>query len=67
MLAAFHVLRGHSRVNVLVDNLSLLERDFATFESLFAALGISSVSAASQQTVDASVQVKRKHVHCCYS
>eukprot|EP00976_Prorocentrum_cordatum_P110587 1195225-Prorocentrum_minimum.AAC.2 len=57
MLAAFHVLRGHSRVNVLVDNLSLLERDFATFESLFAALGISSVSAASQQTVDASVQV----------
>jgi len=57
MLAAFHVLRGHSRVNVLVDNLSLLERDFATFEGLFTALGITSASAASQQQVDANVQV----------
>jgi preprotein translocase subunit SecA len=73
MLAAFHVLRGHSRVNVLVDNLSLLERDFATFEGLFTALGITSASAASQQQVDANVQVQQRlrrcslHVHQIFS
>ena len=34
MLAAFYVLKGAPRVNVLVDNLSLLERDYATFDTL---------------------------------
>ena len=57
MLAAFYCLKGCSRVNVLVDNLSLLERDFSTFDALFAGLGLSARSAANQQTVEPSVQI----------
>ena len=57
MLAAYYVMKGSSRVNVLVDNLSLLERDFSTFDSLFKEFGISACSAANQQTVEPSVQV----------
>jgi preprotein translocase subunit SecA len=57
MLAAYYVMKGCSRVNVLVDNLSLLERDFSTFDALFRELGISACSAANQQTVEPSVQV----------
>jgi preprotein translocase subunit SecA len=57
MLAAFYVLKGAPRVNVLVDNLSLLERDYATFDTLYAALGITACSAAQQQTIEPSTQV----------
>ncbi|KAK3267466.1 hypothetical protein CYMTET_23979 [Cymbomonas tetramitiformis] len=57
MLAAFHVLRGCPRVNVLVDNISLLERDFSTFEPLFQAMGIKSCSAANKASVEADMQV----------
>jgi preprotein translocase subunit SecA len=57
MLAAFYVLKGAPRVNVLVDNLSLLERDYATFDTLYAALGITACSAAQQQTIEPCTQV----------
>ena len=57
MLAAFYVLRGAPRVNVLVDNLSLLERDFATFDSLYSSLGIAACSAAGRQAVEPATRV----------